>query len=79
MASTNLKEDLNELLEYSEKMFDVFKKIHPSKIDLINKNEDELIKFLFFQAITNFYASKVKLYFSEEEDEDDIPVPKEPV
>jgi hypothetical protein len=78
MASTNLKEDLNELLEYCDKMFDIFKKIHPSKLDVINKNEDELVKFIFSQAITNFYASKVKLYFSEEEEED-IPARKEPV
>jgi hypothetical protein len=59
-------------------MFDIFKKIHPSKYDIISKNEDELINFIFSNAITNFYVSKVNLYFSSEENEDDIPI-KEPV
>lgn len=59
-------------------MFDIFKKIHPTKYDIINKNEDEFVKLIFSNAVTNFFASKVKLYFSSEENDDDIPV-KEPV
>ncbi len=77
LATQNLKEDLNELLEYCEKMLDVFQKVHRGKLDMIHKNEDELVKFIFSNAVTNFFSSKVKLYFSDEND-DDIPL-KEPV
>jgi len=77
IASQNLREDLNDILEYCEKMLYILRLIHPTKLDLIQKNEQEILKLIFSNAITNFFASKVNLYFSDENDDDDIPIRKE--
>ena len=70
ISKTNIKQDLNEILEYISKMFEAITKLHYNKLDIIDKNEEELINFIVKEALKNFFSSKIMLYIHDEYEED---------
>jgi hypothetical protein len=70
-CDTNLKEDMNELLEYCAKMLDILVKANYHKREIIMDNQEEVIKLVFNNAIRNYYSSKIKLFFKDIEDEEE--------
>jgi hypothetical protein len=68
-SETNLKEDLNEILEYLDKMFKVIKEFNKEKYS--DKFDNEIIKLIVKEGFENFLSSKVKLYSFDREDSDD--------
>jgi hypothetical protein len=79
LTETNIRNDLIEILEYCETMYQIYSKVHENKYDLINKNENVITKMIFKSAIRNFLSSKVKLYTEQYDDEEEDTTVKEPV
>lgn len=69
LSETNLRNDMNEILEYFAKLFEMVKKHNPQKSELYEKHEDDLIRLIVNEGLKNFYASKIKLYIDEDYDE----------
>ena len=66
-GKTNIKDDLNELLEYMNKMFEIIRYDNETKVD---KLEDSLIPLVIKNALTNHYAAKIKLLYPDAEDDE---------
>ena len=68
---TNMKGDLYHILEYLEKLF--------STIKMFNEKgyEDFVTYYSIEKGLTHYYASKIKLYVDDYEEEEDKPI--EPV
>jgi len=68
---SNLKADLNELLEYMNKMFEIIRYGHESLVDRV---EEEVSFMVIKNALTNHYAAKIKILISDADEDDDKPI-----
>ncbi len=71
LSYTNLRNDMNEILEYFANLLEMVKKHNPQKAALYEKHEDDLIKLIVKDGLKNFYSSKIKLYIQEDYDEEE--------
>ena len=64
----NIKQDLNSLLDYLEKIYEAIK--------MVNQEGDEnfIIQYSIEKGLNHFYSSKIKLYIPDDEDEVDLPI-----
>ena len=66
-CDTNIRDDLNDLLEYMNKIHEIIRFENPTKID---KFSEGLIPLVIKEALTNHYSAKIKLLYPDAEDED---------
>jgi hypothetical protein len=63
----NIKQDLNYILEYLEKIYETIKFVNEEG------NENFIIQYSMERGLIHFYSSKIKLYVPELEDEEELP------
>jgi hypothetical protein len=74
ISKSNVKEDLNEILEYLADIYTLIEKVHQNKRDLIDKNVDEITLVVLNQGLRHFYSSKINLYIKDrDEDQEEQP------
>ena len=66
----NLKNDLNELLEYMNKMHEIIRYGHETLIDRV---EEDVAIMVIRSALTNHYAAKIKILIPDSDEDDDKP------
>lgn len=66
----NLKNDLNELLDYMNKMYEIIRFQNEETVDRI---EDQVASMVIENALTNHYAAKIRILLPEADEDDDKP------
>lgn len=72
---SNLKNDLNELLEYMNKMYEI---IRYGNENLIDRVEEDLSIMVIRNALTNHFAAKIKILIPDADEDDDKPYESTP-
>ncbi len=68
---SNLKNDLNEILEYMNKIYEI---IRYGNQDLVDKVEDEICVLVIRNALTNHFAAKIRILIPDVDEDDDAPI-----
>lgn len=67
---SNLKNDLNELLEYMNKMYEI---IRYGNEELVDRVEEDLAIMVIRNALTNHFSAKIKILIPDADEDDDKP------
>ena len=67
---TNFKNDLNDILEYMNKMFEIIRYYNVSSV---NDFEEDLVKLVIKHALTNHFSAKLKILIVDADEDDDKP------
>lgn len=71
LSPKNMDEDLPDLLAYMAELKTRFEIVNKSNKDYILGHRQEILNFILQQASEHFYASKLKVYLTDEDDEDE--------
>lgn len=70
LSETNVKSDMNEILEFLSNLTSLVKAANPQKVEVFQKYEDSLIQTILKEGMNSYYSSKIKLYIPYDEDEE---------
>lgn len=71
LSETNMRDDINAILECFSNVCDLVYQTNRGKEDLLNRYEEKVLGMVIDAGLKSFYASKVKLHSQELDEEEE--------